>query len=64
MRRILSILLLAAFGPPAGSQPLAADEPTSKHRVVILSDMSNEPDDQQSLVRFLTYANEFKVEGQ
>lgn len=32
-------------------------------RVVILSDISNEPDDQMSLVRFLTYANEFEVEG-
>ena len=34
-----------------------------KLRVVILTDISNEPDDQQSLVRFLTYANEFDVEG-
>ena len=34
-----------------------------KHRVVILTDISNEPDDQESLVRFLTYSNEFDVEG-
>lgn len=34
-----------------------------KLRVVILTDISNEPDDQQSMVRFLTYANEFDVEG-
>ncbi|APZ92993.1 DUF1593 domain-containing protein [Fuerstiella marisgermanici] len=34
-----------------------------KHRVVILTDISNEPADQESLVRFLTYANEFDVEG-
>jgi hypothetical protein len=38
-------------------------DPPAKHRVVILTDISNEPDDQMSLVRFLTYANEFDVEG-
>lgn len=39
------------------------DRPSAKRRVVVLTDISNEPDDQQSLVRFLTYANEFDVEG-
>lgn len=34
-----------------------------KPRIVVLTDISNEPDDQMSLVRFLTYANEFEVEG-
>lgn len=34
-----------------------------KARVVVLTDISNEPDDEQSLVRFLVYANEFDVEG-
>jgi hypothetical protein len=29
----------------------------------VLTDITNEPDDQQSLVRFLVYANEFDVEG-
>lgn len=35
----------------------------SKPRVVVLSDISNEPDDAQSLVRFLLYANEFDIRG-
>ncbi len=38
-----------------------ADE--SKTRVLVLTDIENEPDDAQSLVRFLTYANHFDVEG-
>lgn len=38
-------------------------EAQDRHRVVILTDISNEPDDQESLVRFLTYSNEFDVEG-
>lgn len=32
-------------------------------RIVVLTDITNEPDDQESLVRFLVYANEFKIEG-
>ncbi|KAF5009786.1 hypothetical protein FDECE_4022 [Fusarium decemcellulare] len=35
----------------------------NKPRVFILSDISNEPDDAESLVRYLTYANQFITEG-
>ena len=34
-----------------------------KPRVIVLTDIGNEPDDAQSLVRFLVYSNEFDVEG-
>src|SRR4030042_2074077 len=34
-----------------------------KTRIFILTDIENEPDDAQSLVRFLLYANQFDVEG-
>ncbi|KAK1142337.1 hypothetical protein N8T08_007889 [Aspergillus melleus] len=35
----------------------------NKPRVFILSDISNEPDDQESLTRYLLYANQFQTEG-
>src|SRR5690554_3109106 len=35
----------------------------SKPRVFVLTDIENEPDDAQSLVRFLTYSNHWDVEG-
>lgn len=35
----------------------------AKERVFVLTDISNEPDDEQSLVRFLVYSNEYDVEG-
>lgn len=38
-------------------------EPNPKHRVFVLTDIENEPDDAQSLVRFLTYSNQWDVEG-
>lgn len=34
-----------------------------KQRVIVLTDITNEPDDQESLVRFLVYANEYDIEG-
>lgn len=34
-----------------------------KPRVLILTDIENEPDDTQSMVRFLVYSNHFDVEG-
>ncbi len=36
---------------------------TEKPRVLVLTDIENEPDDAQSLVRFLLYSNMFDVEG-
>ncbi len=41
---------------------VAFDEPY-RPRVLVLTDITNEPDDEQSLVRFLCYANEFDIEG-
>jgi len=51
--------------------PMVADTIPSTHvdnfagkpRVIIISDMGNEPDDQMSFVRFLLYSNEFDVEA-
>ena len=49
-------LLFATLAIPAAAAP-------DKARVVVLSDIGNEPDDQMSLVRFLLYSNELDVEG-
>jgi hypothetical protein len=35
----------------------------ARERVFVLTDISNEPDDEESMVRFLVYANEYDVEG-
>lgn len=34
-----------------------------KPRIIVLTDIANEPDDEESLVRFLVYSNEYDVEG-
>jgi hypothetical protein len=47
------------------STELAArvDPYTERTRVVVMTDIANEPDDQMSMVRFLVYSNRFDVEG-
>jgi hypothetical protein len=50
---------------PATADPLAArvDPYVDRQRVVVMTDIANEPDDQMSMVRFLLYSNQIDVEG-
>src|SRR5689334_2158046 len=41
----------------------ATPEHSDKPRVIVLTDIGNEPDDSESMVRLLLYTNEFDVEG-
>jgi hypothetical protein len=70
--RPLAIVLAAwALAPsqpgqtPDAFNRLAArlDPYVEKSRVLVLTDIANEPDDQMSMVRFLVYANEYDIEG-
>ncbi|NOX55772.1 MAG: DUF1593 domain-containing protein, partial [Planctomycetes bacterium] len=67
-RRTLVVIafLVAAPIPMAeeatASEP-AARPPSSKPRLVVMTDIGGDPDDQQSMVRFLLYACDFEIEG-
>ncbi len=52
---LLSLLLLLIL--------IASPVYASKPRLLVLTDIGNEPDDAQSLVRLLVYSNEFDIEG-
>lgn len=54
----LLVLLMGSCGACA-HQAVAQAKP----RLIVLTDIGGDPDDQQSLVRLLTYANEFDLEG-
>jgi Cellulose-binding Sde182, nucleoside hydrolase-like domain/Cellulose-binding protein Sde0182, C-terminal domain len=57
MRQLhLALTAVVFFGASAVS---AADKP----RLVVLTDIGEDPDDQQSLIRLLVHANEFDIEG-
>jgi hypothetical protein len=51
------IFLSAQFSQSAYGQP------NLKKRVLVLTDIEADPDDTESLIRFLTYSNEWDVEG-
>lgn len=57
MRPVLGLLLVLL----ALAKPLLAQ--TQRLRVIIETDAGGDPDDEQSLVRFLVYANEWDIEG-
>ncbi len=52
--RLLPLLLLLPIG-------LGAVEP--RPRLLVLTDIGGDPDDTQSMVRLMVYANEFEIEG-
>jgi hypothetical protein len=58
-------LALGWAGPLAGQSlpPTYVDDFAGHPRVIVLSDIGNEPDDQMSLVRLLLYSNELEIEG-
>ena len=57
---VFGSLLLMTFIQIVFSSPAYSAE---KPRVIVLTDISNEPDDEESLVRYLVYSNEFDTEA-
>ncbi len=57
-----SLLVLFSTVVLAGCLSVGFAAP-EKLRVIVLTDIENEPDDAMSMVRFLTYSNQFDVEG-
>jgi len=62
---VLAGLALAASLPLLAQSlpPTHVDNFAGKPRVIVISDIGNEPDDQMSLVRFLLYSNELDIEA-
>ncbi len=51
------------LGSPQIAKKPALASSAVKPRVVVMTDIGDDPDDQQSMVRFLSYANDFDIEG-
>ena len=62
---LLTMLIAALLCVTAAAQlpPDHIDDFVGKPRVIVLSDMGNEPDDQMSFVRLLLYSNELDLEA-
>lgn len=61
MKTLQFLFLVAALFLHA--QKAKSQEAGGKLRILVLTDIENEPDDAQSMVRFLTYINQWDVEG-
>ena len=63
----LIALLMAGFGlsgAAASNNPWThVDDFVGHPRLIVISDIGNEPDDQMSLVRLLLYSNEIDIEA-
>ena len=60
---LLAICSVAVVAPASALPAAAADETGDRLRLIVETDAGGDPDDEQSLVRFLLYANEWDVEG-
>lgn len=59
----LAALLATAFVSVTGTVSAADDGTDMKARMVVMTDIGGDPDDRQSMVRFLLYCCDFEVEG-
>lgn len=59
----IAAVLSSGVAPAAKPTPPAAAVPVAKPRVFVLTDIGNEPDDSESFVRLLLYANQLDIEG-
>ena len=59
----MPILFLFACLIMLCAAPLRAAEKSDKPRLLVLTDIGGDPDDQQSMIRLMLYANEFEIEG-
>ena len=58
--RIYIFIVLCLLIVTINSEKVFAEE---KPRVIVLTDISNEPDDEESMVRYLVYSNEYDTEA-
>jgi len=63
MKRLLFMIVILMISDKSLAEQEVVFEHLEKPRVIVLTDITNEPDDEQSMVRFLVYSNEYDVEG-
>ena len=60
---LFAILLVFAGSGSAGASAAGNASTNISSRLIVLTDIGNEPDDSESMVRLLLYANDIKIEG-
>ena len=60
---VVALAWIAGTATAEDPHPPFVDAFAARPRVLVMTDIANEPDDQMSLVRFLLYSNQLEVEG-
>lgn len=60
---VLIVVIATVWATDACGAPPAGVPNEAKARIVVMTDIGGDPDDRQSLVRFLLYSCDFEVEG-
>ncbi len=60
---IFAALLICASASFANSKNILSGSDSKKPRLFVLTDIGGDPDDQMSMVRLMTYANQLDIEG-
>jgi len=63
MKRLLFMIVILMTSHKSFAEQDVVFQHLEKPRVIVLTDITNEPDDEESMVRFLVYSNEYDVEG-
>jgi hypothetical protein len=63
--RILALVACLGVFPVVALDGASVDgsTPAAKPRLLVLTDIGGDPDDQQSLIRLMAFSNEFEIEG-
>jgi hypothetical protein len=63
MLALALVTMVGAQQPTPDPLAVRVDPSVEKQRIVVMTDIANEPDDQMSMVRLLVYSNQFDIEG-
>jgi hypothetical protein len=61
--RLIALKAISIFISLLLSYSAAFSQSLSKHRVIMLTDMENEPDDTETMIRLFLYANQIDIKG-
>lgn len=62
-RGIAALIVAALVAGPVAARGQDTRPAPQQVRLFVLSDIGGDPDDKMSLVRLMTYANQFRIEG-
>ena len=61
--RLMTVAVLFTFSFVLIAWTTVSAQTSGKHRLIVITDIGNEPDDFMSMVRLMVYSNQIDIEG-